>query len=190
MCPQSKGGQATAIILRKRAIDNYYSNPNYCKQCKNIIHVSEGQKVQQARIKIFCSHTCAAKFSNTHREKIVTAIINRPRHCNDCKAQVTMNLSGYYPRLCSECLDNRNNKTKSQSGHRQIRGRARYKLIHSDIPQICHICSYDKHVEACHIKPVSKFPNETLVSEINALTNLAYLCPNCHWELDHNMLTL
>lgn len=50
-------------------------------------------------------------------------------------------------------------------------------------------CSYDLHVDVCHIKDVADFPDSALVSEINDPSNLAYLCKNHHWELDHGHLT-
>ena len=51
-------------------------------------------------------------------------------------------------------------------------------------------CGYDKHVEICHIKSIGSFPTDTIVSDINSLDNLLSLCPNCHYEFDHNRLTL
>lgn len=63
-----------------------------------------------------------------------------------------------------------------------IRNRARQIMKH--ITQ-CQCCGYDKHVEVCHIKPISKFNNDTLISIINNPSNLYVLCPNCHWEFDH-----
>jgi 5-methylcytosine-specific restriction endonuclease McrA len=63
-----------------------------------------------------------------------------------------------------------------------IRGRARQTMKH--ITQ-CQVCGYDKHVEVCHIKPISKFDETTLISEINGPSNLYILCPNCHWEFDN-----
>lgn len=62
-----------------------------------------------------------------------------------------------------------------------VRGRARSCLTESK----CQRCGYDKHVEACHIKPISSFPNDTLISVINHKDNLIALCPNCHWEFDN-----
>ena len=55
-------------------------------------------------------------------------------------------------------------------------------------PQMCENCGYSKHVEACHLRPVADFPDDALVGEINADNNLALLCPNCHWEWDHEAL--
>ena len=52
------------------------------------------------------------------------------------------------------------------------------------------MCGYDKHVECCHIKAVSDFPDTALLGEVNAPGNLVLLCRNCHWELDHGLLVL
>ena len=49
----------------------------------------------------------------------------------------------------------------------------------------CCKCGYDKHIEICHIRPISDFPPETFLSEVNDISNLIALCPNCHWEHDH-----
>lgn len=53
---------------------------------------------------------------------------------------------------------------------------------------VCERCGYSKHVEVCHIKPISSFSDDTLLSEINRVENLIVLCPNCHWEFDHPKL--
>jgi hypothetical protein len=50
-------------------------------------------------------------------------------------------------------------------------------------PKICHICNYN-HIQICHIRDVSDFPDDALISEINALSNLVALCPNHHREFD------
>lgn len=41
-----------------------------------------------------------------------------------------------------------------------------------------------------HIKAVSEFSDDTLISEINDINNLVGLCPNHHWEYDHGLLNL
>jgi predicted restriction endonuclease len=45
-------------------------------------------------------------------------------------------------------------------------------------------------VDIAHRKPVSKFSDDTRVSEINDISNLAALCKNHHWEFDHGTLEL
>ena len=54
----------------------------------------------------------------------------------------------------------------------------------------CHHCGYDKHVELCHIKPISAFNENNTLEEVNSVENLIQLCPNCHWELDKGLITL
>lgn len=45
------------------------------------------------------------------------------------------------------------------------------------------------HFDVCHIKPIGSFDDDTLVAEINDLTNLVPLCKNHHWEMDHGLLS-
>jgi len=53
----------------------------------------------------------------------------------------------------------------------------------------CLKCGYNKHIEVAHIKPISSFSDDILISEINSKQNIMPLCPNCHWEYDHNLWT-
>ena len=70
----------------------------------------------------------------------------------------------------------------SRNSH--IRGLAR--IQHKDLlKQPCAYCGYTRHVELCHIKAVSSFSEESLVSEVNSVDNVIQLCRNCHWEFDH-----
>lgn len=64
----SAGGKATAIILRKQALEKYYENPKICKQCLSIINVSDNEKVRQIRKKIFCNKSCATTYNNMHKK--------------------------------------------------------------------------------------------------------------------------
>lgn len=49
----------------------------------------------------------------------------------------------------------------------------------------CEVCSYSVHVELAHIKPVSSYPDDATLGEINHPSNLRVLCPNHHWEFDN-----
>jgi predicted restriction endonuclease len=70
-----------------------------------------------------------------------------------------------------------------------IRNRAR-SLYRKDILKGCVICGYTNHVEVCHIKPISDFPMNTLISVVNHRNNIVALCPNHHWEFDHHLINL
>ena len=71
-----------------------------------------------------------------------------------------------------------------------------YALVRTRVRAQCKsreqkcFCGYDKHVEVCHIKPISSFSLDTLISMINVESNLRLLCPNHHWEYDHGLLEL
>lgn len=52
------------------------------------------------------------------------------------------------------------------------------------------LCNYDKHYEVCHIKDIKDFNGEETIYEVNNKTNLIHLCPNHHWEFDHNQIDL
>lgn len=72
-----------------------------------------------------------------------------------------------------------------QSARSAIQKYARIVYMNSDKPKKCAICGYDKHFEVVHIKSVSSFSDDTLISEINDIENLVALCPNHHWEYDN-----
>ena len=69
-----------------------------------------------------------------------------------------------------------------------VRNMARY---HNQdlLKKPCERCGYTKHVELCHVKAISSFPNNTKLYEINNRKNLIVLCRNCHWEFDHKLFT-
>ena len=57
-------------------------------------------------------------------------------------------------------------------------------------PTNCMLCGYDKHYEVCHVKDLKNFTREETIYEINNKNNLIHLCPNCHWEFDHNQIDI
>ena len=57
------------------------------------------------------------------------------------------------------------------------------------LPYTCAICGYSNHIEIAHIKAVSEFDDNTLISEIDNPNNLIGLCPNHNWEFDNGLLT-
>lgn len=76
-----------------------------------------------------------------------------------------------------------------QSARSDIRRQADKMFEKSRIERKCLLCGYDKHIEIAHIKAVADFDDSSLVSEINDIHNLIPLCPNHHWEFDHNCLS-
>lgn len=82
------------------------------------------------------------------------------------------------------------NRTNWQSWRSSIQKGARAIYRNSSKPKSCAVCGYDKTYEVAHIKSVSDFSDDALISEINHVDNLVALCPNHHWEFDHIGLDL
>jgi hypothetical protein len=76
-------------------------------------------------------------------------------------------------------------KHHKSSAYALVRSRARSEAKKYNKTMNCENCGYDKHVEIAHIKGISTFSEDTMISEINSKENLKVLCPNCHWEFDH-----
>lgn len=72
-----------------------------------------------------------------------------------------------------------------QNARSAIQKQARLIYQNSDKPKRCICCGYDKHYEVAHIRAVSDFNDNALISEINDVNNLIALCPNHHWEYDN-----
>lgn len=193
----SEGGKATALVSRKRAEDKYNANPNFCKQCGLKIEVDHDKKVSQIARKKFCNSCCAAKFNNSSTPKRRK---NPSLKCEVCGKVVYDKKCTTCSRRCSgrlKVLSTLKSLTKGelfskrggwQSARSSIQRDARQTYLHSEREKQCEVCGYTNHVEIAHIKSVSSFSDEDLISEINDLRNLIPLCPNHHWEYDAGIL--
>ena len=54
---------------RVRALENYYQNPKYCKECKEVIKVKEHEMCSEVRKKTYCSRSCSVTHNNRIRER-------------------------------------------------------------------------------------------------------------------------
>lgn len=143
---------------------------------------------------IFCSQSCAAKFNNKHHPRRQLqgscSICNKPinkkkRYCSkECRSSksrwdLSKTLQFYWDKSTTNNL---------ASTYSTIREHAR--SITKSLPQTCVHCEYSKHVETCHLTAISDFELTATLGEINHISNLTLLCRNCHWEYDHNLLTI
>jgi len=205
----SAGGKKMAIIQREMAIKKYYENPNQYLNCNKVIEVGK-QKVSQIKGKRFCGYSCSAKYYNSKKQKTKTKI----KICQLCGKGVLIERgkNGRYrdKKYCSSCFlevqarhcgadTHISNLTKKQVfdrydryyiGRAAIRKHAKKVFDKSKKDKKCFICGYDKHIDVAHIKSVSDFSNDCLISEINNELNLVGLCLNHHWEYDHGLISL
>lgn len=130
------------------------------------------------------------------------------KNCMSAKSQSRNKINSYDFCICGEKKQKRSIKCKTCSGQEFIkltRKEAEYNQHGNKASKFCRIreharkiakmngldklpcksCGYSKHVEICHIKSISEFEDNSLISEINDIKNIIQLCPNCHWEFDN-----
>ena len=147
----------------------------------------------------FCSRSCSTSHANKKSPKR-----KLKRKCNKCDKKVRnyrstlcqdhweeytkWNKENRRLRTIGEIVEKRSNLHRS-SAYADIRNFARFD--HKELlKKPCSNCGYKKHVELCHIKPISQFTLEATINEVNAASNVIQLCPNCHWEFDNGLLEL
>ena len=139
---------------------------------------------------MFCNRSCAASFNN----KKVPKKRKQQKYCKHCGVPVfgrrttCDNCNPSYVDWTKVTLGDVKQKASFQYSAR-VRQLARKLYRQSNKPQECLICGYDKHFEVCHRRAINEFSDDTFIAEVNDLDNLVALCPNHHWELDHNHLT-
>lgn len=135
----------------------------------------------------YCSSSCAAKINNHKRfnykirtcpkcgkYKCVPALI-----CRDCKKKED------FKRRSSRML--RDIERKGYQGSQrwtEVRSHARRVMELFKIEKKCSKCNWIYHLEVCHKKSISDFSLDILLSVVNDISNLMYLCPNHHWLHD------
>lgn len=175
---------------------NYYRAPNYCKNCGKLIEVDASHPPSEAARMKFCNRSCSAIYNNKEHPKRIKGtdwtcpICGKKKHytsnvCMSCKGALATEKQ-YQTPVKDFVYDNGNARVK----YSQIRKLARKFLDLWKIPQVCIVCGYDIHVQACHIIPISEFEINGRIIDVNNPNNLVYLCPNHHWELDHGYLNI
>jgi hypothetical protein len=138
----------------------------------------------------FCSRSCAAKHNNKIPKR------NLEGKCECCKQKISSTRK--YCKSCFTLKFSAKDITLKEAIYTHTHKASAYSLVRSRARMTekmknnkkCYNCGYDKHVEVCHINPISSFSEDTLLSVINHDQNLIALCPNCHWEFDHGLLKL
>ena len=151
--------------------------------------------------KKFCGKSCAATHNNKTPKRKRTSL--RKCKAEGCLEMLYDNKNGSRS-FCFNCISEKKHLRGFDVGESTIEevvartGSNRYDRIRSHAhilhrkekqTTVCENCKYGKHVELCHIVSISSFSKETKVKVVNARENILFLCPNCHWEYDHNLLT-
>jgi hypothetical protein len=164
---------------RKIRLEEYLENPNLCKKCGEPILPKENEKICDTKKRLCCSSKC---YSHPKRNGKRCPYCDTPigKNSNSCKRHRTSNIS----------LKQKKDFRTDKDFHSKIRDNSRKEYKKSGQVLVCFSCGYSKFVEICHKKDIHSFSEESFIFEINHIDNLVALCPNCHWEFDHNMLKI
>ena len=144
----------------------------------------------------FCSRSCSATYTNKLNPKRITkktctvcgdktfsyrhskCLLHWNEYLESKKDEYRHKTLGEYRNLQSV-----KGKGSSQvNSHIRLFARIWLKPL-TKLP--CRKCGYSKHVQLAHIRAVSDFADNELLSQVNAESNVIPLCPNCHWEFDN-----
>lgn len=175
--PSSAGGKATAILSRAGALERYYKDPILCKNCNEVIHVKENEKVTNVKKRKFCNSSCSASFNNKGINRFETK--RKQKETKQRFSILDLTKSELFTRY-----------KNYQTARSIICKNARRIYFKSDRKKECLICSYNKKIHVSHIRAVSSFSDDSKISEINDIDNLTALCPNHHIEYDDGIIKL
>lgn len=143
----------------------------------------------------FCSRSCSATYFNKLNPKRLRKTPCRIDGCNNVTKSYRHTRCEHHwqeylqNKLSNKTLRELNEAISAKGKHkswRSARVRSIGRAMHKNLLQLpCAHCNYDKHVELCHIKAITSFPDTATVGEVNVLSNVIQLCPNCHWEFDN-----
>lgn len=180
-------------IFKKKDSEIKRTKNNFCSYlCHNLWMKEQNMRFclhceKPTNNKKFCSRSCSVSFNNLlnskrHKKNTCTTcgikISRKNKYCTEHSpkidwGQVTL---GYIKSL------------GLRRSYTRINSHARREYNNSNKPKSCLLCGYAKHFQVCHKKSISTFKDSTPVSIINSIDNLIALCPNHHWEYDHNLL--
>jgi hypothetical protein len=115
-------------------------------------------------------------------------IFNKETSCLECKFEARFGNTAKDD-YSTVTLQNLRDRYSVQQYHAKVRGHSRsvFKMNRGEMK--CSECGYDKHVDIAHIKDIKEFSMNTIVAEVNSMSNLVALCKNHHWEFDNPVIS-
>ena len=174
-----------------------------CAQCGKEKRIELSDYNNSETKNFFCNSSCAAKYNN-HVHPKRQKVISKKEVCSICGGKKSSK-----SKICKKCYDKKRIKVPDKTlgdyvGYdgtekyltikcQSIRKDAKRVLSESSVEKVCCYCKnheFDSILEVHHIKSVLEFDRNVKISEINALKNLVWLCPNHHTMLEKGLINL
>ncbi len=148
-----------------------------------------------------CQTACSSKYCSRKCYALTQTGKTKPTICAGCGIEIAPKWVA--KKYCRDCVCSSNNrnwvnwdkvtlgdlrkKLSTPQLHSRIRAHSRsvYRRANPNYTIQCAKCPYNKFTEIVHLKSVADYDDSTPISTVNHIDNLAQLCRNCHWELDH-----
>ena len=179
-------GKKGGLALRKRRIDEYNRNPNYCKQCGAKIKIKNGEVPSVTRQRNFCSKECKSK----HQSEIMMGNSLRKKddkemYCLNCGKELNKRQRKYCSSICRTDYQYKHyiNRWKlgMENGMRGSYQMSNYliRYIKEKYNNKCCKCGWDKVNPSTKKSPLEIHHKDGDYANNNE-DNLELLCPNCH----------
>ncbi len=188
----------------------YYKEDCYivvkCENCGKEKEILKSDFNKSKTKKFFCNHSCSAEYNNKLRGLDSSKLWVRKDKKGYDECPICGELKFCTSKLCKKCSDKEKYLVKERTlgsyidGHKylttkcgEIRRDARRTIEESNVEKVCAYCKnheFDEILEVHHIKGILEFNTETMISEINSLSNLIWLCPNHHKMLEKGLIKI
>ncbi len=159
--------------------------PNNCELCKKEFTT---KPILTRHLK-----TCKVKKTNSDTDKELKIILEKVKELEK-ENEILKEIANKNEEL--KLINEKNEKiidsivktsTKKILGNTSVeiirsQSRKKYKKLFKNMK--CVHCKHEGSTQVCHIKAISEFDRLSEVDEINKMSNLIGLCPNCHVDLD------
>lgn len=153
-------------------ITRYNKNPKICVGCQKPILASPDRLPYKIKDIRFCSQACAYTQlrENWKGAKAGTRHLTMP-------SRATKHTQIF--------------KTKKEAPRKSIWRFARLAFGSLRSMDVCECCGSTRTLnDVAHVKAINSFPDEAFIYEINQISNLICLCPNCHRAFDSGLIPL
>lgn len=181
-----RGGYTVKTILHEQGVSN-------CTTCEKVLHLSNFGVNSSKNPRSMCK-----KCDNARVEK--TGVRKKKKKKNICKEcggennRPTSSFCSPFHSLIHRMKDKTKGSMKVSGAmgntYRNIRDSAMHIIKYYNVPKVCYNCGYSLYTEIAHIKAISDFKDSDTLYEINAITNLVPLCPNCHKAYDMGIIDI
>jgi 5-methylcytosine-specific restriction endonuclease McrA len=171
-----KCGEGNPVLVQKDA-------DSECEYCKKLFATNPSMKRHLKTCKI--NHINRNKEIMELREKLsIVETFNKDIGTISKKYEELKKINENNEKIIDSIVNKTTTKILGNTPVESIRSQARkkYKEIFKNMK--CVHCKHDGSTQVCHIKAISDFDKFSEIEEINKMSNLIGLCPNCHIDLD------